>query len=93
MIDTAESSEKIRSAKHAALEEALNLIDELVREENSPTARRGLKAARKEVYALSKRYWGKAENAQWNAMYAAARDGGSPRGAAFASADMKPDEL
>lgn len=93
MSVTTESSEEIRSAKHAALGEALNVIDELIREENSPTARRGLKAARTEVYELSKHYWGKAEKAQWNAMYAAARDGGSSRGAAFASADMKPDKL
>ena len=93
MSNTTELPEDIRAAKHAVLEEALNAIDELTRDENSPTARRGLKAARTEVYELSKRYWGKAEKAAWNAMYAAAREGGSSRGAAFVSADMKPGKV
>ncbi len=40
MSNTTELPEDIRAAKHAVLEEALNAIDELSRDENSPTARR-----------------------------------------------------
>lgn len=93
MSNTTELPEEIRAAKHAALEQALNAIDELSRDEKSPTAKRGLKAARTEIYELSKSYWGAAEQARDNAIYAAARGGGSSRGAAFVSADMKPGKL
>ena len=86
-----ELSDVERAAKYEALKEAQQAINLLYgAEAKSPTARRGISAARKAVTELSKKYRSDAQVEADNAAYRAARDGGSPRGAAFASADMKP---
>lgn len=94
MNTDSELSDDIRAAKCEALKEAQQTINLLYgAEAKSPTARRGISAARKAVSELSKKYRSDAQVAADNAAYRAARDGGSPRGPAFVSADMKPDKI
>ncbi|WP_417372978.1 hypothetical protein [Glutamicibacter protophormiae] len=97
-----DNTELIRAAKYEALEEAQEAISKLLKdldesekktEKNQPTRRKALTDAKRAVAEATHPYWSKKQRDEYNAAYRAARDGGSSRGAAFVSADMKPDKL
>lgn len=94
MSSNSELPEDIRAAKYEVLDDAQKRIAELIRTtKNSPTTIKALNSAQSEIRKLSKLYRSQADIAADNAAYKAARDGGSSRGPAFASADMKPSNL
>lgn len=86
-----DNTELIRAAKYEALEEAMKAVEELEKTEKGRRLE-GLKNARNAIEKVAENYWGKVQIDRFNAMHNAYHNGGSSRGAAFVSADMKPDK-
>lgn len=91
-------AEAIRQAKYDAIEEVMKALGNVSRkvpgkDKDSPTRSQALNDARSAVSRVREQYRSKAQIARDNAAYRAARDGGAPSGAAYVSADMKPDNL
>ncbi|MGH3654589.1 hypothetical protein [Glutamicibacter sp.] len=88
-------TEEVRSVKQEAIGEATDSITKLLvdlekSEKNQPTRRKAVEDARRAVRDSARPYLSQKQIDEFNAMNKAAQDGGSSRGAAFGSADMKP---
>lgn len=99
---SADNTELIREAKREAIVEAQVAISKLLKDldelegksgKNQPTRRKALNDALQVVANARRPYWNQQEIDRFNAMHNAYHNGGSSRGAAFVSADMKPDKL
>lgn len=90
-------AEAIRQAKSDAIEEVLSALGNVSnkipgKDKASPTRSRALNDARSAVSRIRNQYLSEEQRKAANRAYRIARDGGAPSGAAFVSADMKPDK-